>query len=160
MTKKTPPSIGQFALSERDDLLAKIAEQAREIERLRGYEGEWERLLNVQAAELAALKAQPGAVVLPDPDEIMQMAFEEGQPAEDASGYYFELEEFDLFVQRLLDEVTRLNAPSLTVEPAHSDAVSVPRELLELIDEAMCDFLGEDDPLRGDLRALLAGGRL
>jgi hypothetical protein len=42
------------------------------------------------------------------------------------------------------------------VEQAHSD-VSVPRELLKLIDEAMCDFLGEDDPLLGDLRALLGG---
>jgi hypothetical protein len=45
------------------------------------------------------------------------------------------------------------------VEPAHSDVI-VPRELLKLIDEAMCDFLGEDDPLLGDLRALLAGGEV
>lgn len=73
---------------------------------------------------IAALKAQPrSAVVLPEPDEIMQMAFEEGQPAEDASGYYFDLEEFDLFVQRLLDEVARLNPPG--------ECVAVPRDLLE-----------------------------
>ncbi|MCY0328226.1 hypothetical protein [Pseudomonas aeruginosa] len=31
------------------------------------------------------------------------MAFEEGQPAEDGDGYLFSAEEFDLFVQRLLD---------------------------------------------------------
>ncbi len=56
------------------------------------------------------LKAQPGGVVQwPDADEIMQMAFEEGQPSEDASGYYFELEEFDLFIQRLMEEVARLS---------------------------------------------------
>ena len=61
--------------------------------------------------ELAALKAKPNGVVQwPDADEIMQMAFEEGQPSEDASGYYFELEEFDLFIQRLMEEVARLNS--------------------------------------------------
>ena len=56
-------------------------------------------------------KAQPSGVVQwPEADEIMQMAFEEGQPSEDASGYYFELEEFDLFIQRLMEEVARLNS--------------------------------------------------
>lgn len=60
-------------------------------------------------AELAALKAQ-GVVQWPEADEIMQMAFEEGQPADDASGYCFELEEFDLFIERLMSEVARLNA--------------------------------------------------
>ena len=56
-------------------------------------------------------KAQPSGVVQwPGADEIMQMAFEEGQPSEDASGYYFELEEFDLFIQRLMEEVVRLNS--------------------------------------------------
>lgn len=64
-------------------------------------------------AELAAMKAQPSGVVRwPEADEIMQMAFEEGQPSEDASGYYFDLEEFDLFIQRLIDEVARLNQPA------------------------------------------------
>ncbi|WP_370869498.1 hypothetical protein [Pseudomonas sp.] len=58
----------------------------------------------------AALKAQPSVVQWPGTDEIMQMAFEEGQPDDDASGYYFELEEFDLFIQRLMEEVARLNA--------------------------------------------------
>ena len=54
-------------------------------------------------------KQPSGVVQWPDADEIMQMAFEEGQPGEDASGYYFELEEFDLFIQRLMEEVARLN---------------------------------------------------
>ena len=57
-------------------------------------------------------KQPSGAVQWPDADEIMQMAFEEGQPSEDASGYYFELEEFDLFIQRLMEEVARLNQPA------------------------------------------------
>lgn len=39
------------------------------------------------------------------PDEIHQIAFEEGQPADNGDGYLFTAEEFDLFVQRLLDSV-------------------------------------------------------
>ena len=123
--------------------VATIAEQDREIERLRmqlvacgvvalantpesaakardmhpdymsASCGDVIRTVDIQMqlrAELAALKAQPSGVVQwPDADEIMQMAFEEGQPGEDASGYYFELEEFDLFIQRLMEEVARLN---------------------------------------------------
>ena len=65
-------------------------------------------------------KAQ-GVVQWPDADEIMQMAFEEGQPADDASGYCFELEEFDLFIDRLMSEVARLNT-------APVQQVSVPDE--------------------------------
>ena len=63
----------------------------------------------VNAAPVSEAKAQ-GVVQWPNADEIMQMAFEEGQPADDASGYYFELEEFDLFIERLMSEVARLNA--------------------------------------------------
>jgi len=33
--KHIPPAVGEFAVGERDQLLARIAEQAREIERLR-----------------------------------------------------------------------------------------------------------------------------
>ena len=61
------------------------------------------------AAPVSEAKAQ-GVVQWPEADEIMQMAFEEGHPADDASGYYFELEEFDLFIERLMSEVARLNA--------------------------------------------------
>lgn len=53
-------------------------------------------------ARVAELERQ-GLVDAPGPDEIHQMAFEEGQPAEDGDGYLFSAEEFDLFVQRLLD---------------------------------------------------------
>ena len=61
------------------------------------------------AAPVSEAKAQ-GVVQWPEADEIMQMAFEEGQPADDASGYFFELEEFDLFIERLMSEVARLAA--------------------------------------------------
>jgi hypothetical protein len=184
--KKTPPSIGQFALSERDDLLATIADQSREI---------------------AAMKAQPGAVVMPELDQYdagLLNDFGGGNvdwwqdymraELDRAHDFYqsqvsslnasrvpegwqlvpVEMIEHVRHARKLLggdpapeyvreklrQKLTDLLAaptPAPSVEPAHSDAVSVPRELLELIDEAMCDFLGEDDPLLGDLRALLAG---
>ena len=95
--------------------VATIAEQAREIERLRLNIAEYNEHERCYQSELAALKARPSGVVQwPDADEIMQMAFEEGQPSEDASGYYFELEEFDLFIQRLMEEVARLNSSPVT----------------------------------------------
>lgn len=53
-------------------------------------------------SKLAELEKQD-LVDVPGPDEIHQMAFEEGQPADDGDGYLFSSEEFDLFVQRLLD---------------------------------------------------------
>ncbi|HHX0961632.1 TPA: hypothetical protein ACU6G2_001360 [Pseudomonas aeruginosa] len=53
-------------------------------------------------ARVAELEKQD-LVDVPGPDEIHQMAFEEGQPADDGDGYLFSAEEFDLFVQRLLD---------------------------------------------------------
>ena len=98
-----------------------LAEQAREIERLRLNIAEYNEHERCYQAEIAALKAQPSGVVQwPDADEIMQMAFEEGQPSEDASGYYFELEEFDLFIQRLMEEVARLNSsPVIAGEPVY-----------------------------------------
>jgi hypothetical protein len=107
--------------SEVEQMRATIERQEAEIEQIKENAAD---AIDDLHRELAALKAHPrSAVVLPEPDEIMQMAFEEGQPAEDASGYYFDLEEFDLFVQRLLDEVARLNPPG--------ECVAVPRDLLE-----------------------------
>lgn len=122
---------GQLGCSITEWLVEDHKEQALEIERLdlacsaheRHRESVTNSGANLDAAtqryiesleqELAALKAQPSGVVQwPDADEIMQMAFEEGQPSEDASGYYFELEEFDLFIQRLMEEVARLNQPA------------------------------------------------
>lgn len=84
-------------------------------------------LLDSMPTSLSEKQPSAGVVSWPEPDEIMQMAFEEGQPSEDASGYYFELEEFDLFIQRLLDEVARLNASR--------DAVAVPEGWREFIED-------------------------
>ena len=47
-------------------------------------------------------RAEPSERDELSPDEINQMAFEEGQPADDGDGYIFTQEEFDLFVARLL----------------------------------------------------------
>lgn len=77
-----------------------------------------DELIEHQREEIKALKAanldlegfkECTIVRWPDSDEIMQMAFEEGQPTEDASGYYFELEEFDMFIERLRHEFDKIN---------------------------------------------------
>ncbi|MFT0676808.1 hypothetical protein [Pseudomonas aeruginosa] len=88
------------------ELSAKIADQ-RDAANARLHEvatacatAEQER--DATLARVAELERQ-GLVDAPGPDEIHQMAFEEGQPAEDGDGYLFSAEEFDLFVQRLLD---------------------------------------------------------
>lgn len=101
------------SLENMEVLCEKVAEQAREIERIDAGAKKIATYAVSLEQELAALKAKPSGVVRwPEADEIMQMAFEEGQPSEDASGYYFELEEFDLFIQRLMEEVARLNQPA------------------------------------------------
>ncbi|MEX5343054.1 hypothetical protein [Pseudomonas sp. I2] len=83
------------------------------------------------------------------PDEINQMAFEEGQPAEDGDGYTFTQEEFDLFVQRLLDRA------ALERKPAGADDLAAFNAAFQKAMEA-----GWDDPIdlarqlwnaRGDL---------
>jgi hypothetical protein len=275
MTKKTPPSIGQFALSERDDLLSTIAEQAREISKLESGIPRLNEQLYHAKQELAALKAQPGAVVLPDIlfdgftvyEEVLKGREQQRTSHENVSDT---LDAIARLLRRANPDSARLNASRVPVEPAHREGVtlahtrtgrvyiagpmtgydnynfaafnaeaamlrdqglhvenpadhgvlsgadwadylrydiarlascervqllpgwskskgaslevhiaralgmpitypgaaeshsdvSVPRELLELIDEAMCDFLGQDDPLRGQLRALLAGGEV
>lgn len=80
------------------------------------------------AAPVSVAKAQ-GVVQWPEADEIMQMAFEEGHPADDASGYYFELEEFDLFIERLMSEVARLNAAPVQQVSVPDGYVLVPYKL-------------------------------
>ena len=93
------------------------------------------------AAPVSEAKAK-GVVQWPDADEIMQMAFEEGQPADDASGYCFELEEFDLFIERLMSEVARLNSPPVSAgepvpatigltEYTYREALKTLREVLD-----------------------------
>jgi hypothetical protein len=57
---------------------------------------------------LRALYAAPApAVVMPDDDELMQMAFEIGEPCEDATGYWFSMEDWEKFTIELR---ARLNA--------------------------------------------------
>ena len=139
--KHIPPAVGEFAVGERDQLLARIAEQAREIERLRLNIAEYNEHERCYQSEIAALKSQPSGVVQwPDADEIMQMAFEEGQPSEDASGYYFELEEFDLFIQRLMEEVARLN--SSPVSGSDDDDQAYDAEAERLTAEALGTGVG------------------
>ena len=94
------------------------------------------KAIPLYAAPVSEAKAQ-GVVQWPEADEIMQMAFEEGQPADDASGYYFELEEFDLFIERLMSEVARLNA-------APVQQVSVPECYARLLKHAFGMTFGED----------------
>ncbi|END8949310.1 hypothetical protein ABMW68_000169 [Pseudomonas aeruginosa] len=72
------------------------------VQGIRRYAKRLEDQLKVALARVAELERQ-GLVDAPGPDEIHQMAFEEGQPADDGDGYLFSSEEFDLFVQRLLD---------------------------------------------------------
>ena len=92
--------------------------------------------LQVNAAPVSEAKAH-GVVKWPEADEIMQMAFEEGQPADDASGYCFELEEFDLFIERLMSDVARLNAaPVQQVVPDASTKMQWP-EIVALVNEVL-----------------------
>ncbi|MEX7116614.1 hypothetical protein AB2C39_35745, partial [Pseudomonas aeruginosa] len=79
-----------------------IREREAEIARLDGLVSGRTAERDAALARVAELEKQEPAGA-PMPDEIHQMAFEEGQPAEDGDGYLFSAEEFDLFVQRLLD---------------------------------------------------------
>ena len=111
------------------------------------------------AAPVSEAKAQ-GVVQWPDADEIMQMAFEEGQPADDASGYCFELEEFDLFIDRLMSEVARLNTAPVQrvsvpdgwklvpVEPTHEMLGAALMNQVECLDAIAV--------IRADYKAMLA----
>lgn len=89
-----------------------------------------DKVRSLLAAPVSEAKAQ-GVVQWPEADEIMQMAFEEGQPADDASGYCFELEEFDLFIERLMSEVARLNAAPVQQVSAPDDMRSLAQRLRE-----------------------------
>ena len=91
------------------------------------------------AAPVSGAKAH-GVVQWPEADEIMQMAFEEGQPADDASGYCFELEEFDLFIERLMSEVARLNAAPVQQVSVPDGKVCVPVEVLRLYEFMAASF--------------------
>jgi hypothetical protein len=179
--KKSPPSIGQFALSERDGLLAKITEQAREIERLAANAARYAFVKNMTREMLLAWRDiyafSDAAIDAATRKRKLRWAFRQ-------HGY-----------KPMLSA-----APAPTVEPAHSDAVSVPtfcaycggndedpqdhctdcteplpvpRSFLEELDDALTvhiellnvnDYEPDDvviaEQRRSDLRALLAGGEV
>ncbi|HCK4428382.1 TPA: hypothetical protein N0G72_002881 [Pseudomonas aeruginosa] len=88
--------------SERDAALAEVKRNKLTIAAMNEAHAKLAADLEAVQARVAELEKQEPAGA-PMPDEIHQMAFEEGQPAEDGDGYLFSAEEFDLFVQRLLD---------------------------------------------------------
>ncbi|HBO5108936.1 TPA: hypothetical protein L4W61_006092 [Pseudomonas aeruginosa] len=87
---------------ERDAALAEVKRNKLTIAAMNEAHAKLAADLEAVQARVAELEKQEPAGA-PMPDEIHQMAFEEGQPAEDGDGYLFSAEEFDLFVQRLLD---------------------------------------------------------
>ncbi|WP_259467025.1 hypothetical protein [Pseudomonas aeruginosa] len=90
------------ALNQRDVALAEVKRNKLTIAAMNEAHAKLAADLEAVQARVAELEKQEPAGA-PMPDEIHQMAFEEGQPAEDGDGYLFSAEEFDLFVQRLLD---------------------------------------------------------
>lgn len=91
-------------------------------------------------SKLAELEKQD-LVDVPGPDEIHQMAFEEGQPADDGDGYLFSAEEFDLFVQRLLDSCAA---------PVAQAQHSVPDDVETFLDEVRAELLRARSKFPGD----------
>ncbi|HHH9573237.1 TPA: hypothetical protein ACP322_004581, partial [Pseudomonas aeruginosa] len=96
------------------------------VQGIRAHSKQLEEQLKVALARVAELEKQD-LVDVPGPDEIHQMAFEEGQPADDGDGYLFSAEEFDLFVQRLLD-----SCAAHVAQAQHSVPEGF-RELLEML---------------------------
>ncbi|HCE6978128.1 TPA: hypothetical protein NHP34_005771 [Pseudomonas aeruginosa] len=90
------------AEQERDAALVEVKRNKLTIAAMNEAHAKLAADLEAVQARVAELEKQEPAGA-PMPDEIHQMAFEEGQPAEDGDGYLFSAEEFDLFVQRLLD---------------------------------------------------------
>lgn len=97
-----PVVLGQCGPLNANDELMTVAQHAASVARWAEMLNRVEQERDVALARVAELERQE-PVDVPGPDEIHQMAFEEGQPAEDGDGYLFSAEEFDLFVQRLLD---------------------------------------------------------
>ncbi|EOD8990263.1 hypothetical protein ACJ5XE_005769 [Pseudomonas aeruginosa] len=97
-----PIVLGQCGPLNANDELMTVAQHAASVARWAEMFNRVEQERDVALARVAELERQE-PVDVPGPDEIHQMAFEEGQPAEDGDGYLFSAEEFDLFVQRLLN---------------------------------------------------------
>ncbi|HGN1450905.1 TPA: hypothetical protein ACKRP6_005216 [Pseudomonas aeruginosa] len=138
--------------AERDAALAEV-ERLRQFERIceglpqdaidggwtvqgiRCYAKRLEDQLKSALARVAELEKQD-LVDAPGPDEIHQMAFEEGQPAEDGDGYLFSAEEFDLFVQRLLDSC------ATTVAQAQHSVPDGAADLCRFLAKLYCELDG------------------
>lgn len=97
-----PVVLGQCGPLNANDELMTVAQHAASVARWAEMFNRVEQQRDAALARVAGLERQE-PVDVPGPDEIHQMAFEEGQPAEDGDGYLFSAEEFDLFVRRLLD---------------------------------------------------------
>ncbi|WP_372435647.1 hypothetical protein [Pseudomonas aeruginosa] len=104
-----PVVLDQCAPLNANDELMTVAQHAASVARWAEMFNRVEQERDAALARVASLESKlaelekQDLVDVPGPDEIHQMAFEEGQPADDGDGYLFSAEEFDLFVQRLLD---------------------------------------------------------
>jgi hypothetical protein len=79
--------------AERDGLQAEVERQQNTIDGMNQTHAE-----SVEHFQSELTKAREW----PQADQIHQIAFEEGQPAENGDGYAFSAEEFDLFIERLI----------------------------------------------------------
>ncbi|VCY58086.1 hypothetical protein BANRA_03968 [Pseudomonas aeruginosa] len=147
--------------SERDAALAEVKRNKLTIAAMNEAHAKLAADLEAVQARVAELEKQEPAGA-PMPDEIHQMAFEEGQPAEDGDGYLFSAEEFDLFVQRLLDscaapvaqaqhsvpeefsfEYRHPNGESHTVTVSRDQVIN---EMPDFLFEALCSKLCNCEP--------------
>ncbi|MCV3851706.1 hypothetical protein [Pseudomonas aeruginosa] len=131
---------------ERDAALAEVKRNKLTIAAMNEAHAKLAANLEAVQARVAELEKQEPAGA-PMPDEIHQMAFEEGQPAEDGDGYLFSAEEFDLFVQRLLDSCAA---------PVAQAQHSVPEEFIGRLSEFLAQRGATGKALLRELRTVLA----
>lgn len=122
-----PVVLGQCGPLNANDELMTVAQHAASVARWAEMFNRVEQQRDAALARVAELEKQEPAGA-PMPDEIHQMAFEEGQPAEDGDGYIFSAEEFDLFVQRLLDSCA---APVAQAQPEETPGEILAAKLIE-----------------------------
>ncbi|ENC9762909.1 hypothetical protein ABLG14_002308 [Pseudomonas aeruginosa] len=106
--KPSQPAVAVMTVAQHERIVGELrADRDSWAEQAEQRLADWDEMRKERDAALARVeeleRQEPVDVPGPGPDEIHQMAFEEGQPAEDGDGYLFSAEEFDLFVQRLLD---------------------------------------------------------
>lgn len=136
-----PPAVAEFAVEERQQLLDRIDEQAREIADLRhrcgmyGLEltNEVERRLQAQR-ELADLKAQPSGVVLPGRKFVEPLDFNQTNSDVLAIGW-----------NDCLDEVARINSANTATNSQFK------------CEHAACQSLGEHHPFCEYVKRISAG---